>query len=103
MTGGYLRTNYSRTGNQPLTGIAGGYALTSYAGGAGLGQPYNGFIMGSVTTSGDSFVVTSNLIQISAYGAMSAWYGANLFPSGYQIIPIAFMIKTLKDAFDALI
>ena len=84
--GGYLRTNFKRTGQISLYAMAGGYPKTSYAGGAGLNRPYQGFIMGSLVASGSA-------IGVSAYGAMSAWFGGGLFDSGYQIIPGGFQVR----------
>ena len=85
MTGGYLRTNFNRTGGLPLLDIGGGYQYTSYAGGAGLNRPYQGFVMGSVATP------VNSVYAVSAYGAMSAWFGGGLYDSGYQIVPVAFV------------
>jgi hypothetical protein len=82
MTGGYCRTNSKRTGNNQLLDIGGGYPLTSYAGGAGLGQPFGGLIMGSFGMSGVSAV------SIGAQSAMSAWFG-NTMESGFKIKIIA--------------
>ena len=83
MTGGYLRTNFRRTGGLPLLAVGGGYQYTSYAGGAGLNQAYHGFIMGSFASA------TNSVFKVSAYGAMSAWFGSTVYDSGFQIVPIA--------------
>ena len=84
--GGYLRTNFKRTGQTSLYAMAGGFPFTSYDGGAGLNRPYQGFIMGSLTAS-------ESLIGVSAYGAMSAWFGGGFYDSGYQIVPGGFQVR----------
>ena len=92
MTGGYLRTNFTRTGQQQMTAIGGGYPQTSYASAAGLGQPYNGFIMGSVVMNSVSAV------SISALGAMSAWFGDGHYNlSGYCIKVISIMPRFIAS------
>ena len=79
----YLRTNYRLTGGLlDPDGIGAGGAKGSWLGGAGTDNPYGGFIMGSMTAQNSIFTV-------SAYGAMSAYYGAGKFASGYKIMPIA--------------
>jgi hypothetical protein len=106
-TGGFLRTNFRRTGQQQITAIGGGIPQTSWVGtgnlaqsGQGLNMPFGGFIMGSFANSGEitggitygysiSTAATSAFVIISAYGAMSAFYGSGLYGSGYAIMPFA--------------
>jgi hypothetical protein len=104
-TGGFLRTNFRRTGQQQITAIGGGIPQTSWVAlgslaqsGQGLNLPFGGFIMGSFTNSGEitggitygysvSNANISAQVIISAYGAMSAFYGSGLYGSGYAIMP----------------
>lgn len=81
--GRYLRTNYRLTGGLiNIDGIGAGAAKGSWLGGNGTRDEYGGFVMGSVTGQNSIFTV-------SAYGAMSAYYGGGMFDSGYKIMPIA--------------
>jgi hypothetical protein len=112
-TGGFLRTNFRRTGQQPITAIGGIYPFTSYAGvqgigtGTGTNMPFGGLIMGSVNlTSGDAsalgyYAGASNLMVISAYGAMSGWFGAGAYTSGYRILPVAFIPRIMAGITNA--
>jgi hypothetical protein len=129
-TGGFLRTNFRRTGQQSVTAIGGGIPYTSFAGscsammlaqvsagasawdaghGAGLNLPFNGFIMGSIANSGEitgganygysiSNANISVLVVVSAYGAMSAWYGGGIYGSGYAIMPFAVTMKNTNNS-----
>lgn len=83
----YLRTNY-RIGGRELDITALGEAVMQgswgYAGsGPGTRREHGGLIMGSMGGIG------SVSPTISAYGAMSEYYGSGLFDSGYKIFPIA--------------
>jgi hypothetical protein len=100
MTGGYLRTNFRREGGNSMTALANGYANTSYAGGAGLDHAVGGgLIFGSSRTVTGSFATTgSSHFEISAYGAMSAFFGDGAFTSGYAIKVIGFNIKYANGA-----
>jgi hypothetical protein len=116
-SGGYLRTNFRRTGQQQVTAIGGGIPLTSWIGtgilgqsGQALRQPYGGFIMGSIINTGGqitglttygyslSDANISAVVAVSAYGAMSAWYGAGVYNSGYVIMPFAITPKNLNTS-----
>jgi hypothetical protein len=112
-TGGFLRTNFRRTGQQPITAIAGGFPFASYGASAGLGTgigltlPFGGFIMGSITdsmyvASATTSTAQSNVIVVSAFGAMSAWFGAGAYGTGYQIVPIAFIPKFIQTSFSTI-
>lgn len=82
--GSYLRTNYRITGREiNADAIGGGAALGSWGGGAGTRREHGGFIMGSFNSA-----VLSVIHPISAYGAMSEYYGGGLFDSGYKIFPL---------------
>jgi hypothetical protein len=85
----YLRTNYRLTGKElDIDAIGGalGESAGSFAGGPGTNRPFGGFIMGSY--NGAAYATYH---VISAYGAMSAYYGGGMFNSGYKIFP--FMVK----------
>lgn len=83
MTRKYLRTNYRLTGGViDIDGIGAGANKGSWLGGTGTMNPHGGFVMGSMTGQNSIFIV-------SAYGAMSAYYGDGQFGSGYKIMPIA--------------
>jgi hypothetical protein len=115
-SGGFLRTNFRRTGQQQITAIGGGIPQTSWVGigilgqsGQRLRQPYGGFIMGSVANNGNitggttygyslSTANISVVVAISAYGAMSAWYGDGVYNSGYVIMPFAITPKNLNSS-----
>lgn len=88
----YLRTNYRVTGRQiDITAIGGALAsVGSFGGGAGTAREYGGFIMGSFASA-----VYSVIHPISAFGAMSQYYGSGKFGSGYRIFPI--MIKNASQ------
>ncbi len=82
--GSYLRTNYRIGGRElDIDGIGGGAVEGSWGGGAGTRREYGGFIMGSFNSA-----VLSVIHPISAYGAMSEYYGDGLFDSGYKIFPM---------------
>ena len=96
MQGSVLRTNYRKTGGvTDITAIGGAGALGSWGGGAGTPLPYGGFIMGSFNSA-----VTSILHPISAYGAMSDYYGGGNFNSGFKIFPL--MVKNASVPNDAV-
>lgn len=81
----YLRTNYRLTGKEiDVDAIGGGVVAGSWGGGAGTNSPFGGFIMGSFAST-----VLSALHPISAYGAMSEYFGGGQFGSGYKIFPFA--------------
>lgn len=83
--GSYLRTNYRVTGAQlDAEALGGGVVQGSWGGGAGTRREYGGLIMGSFNSA-----VLSAVHPISAYGAMSEYYGGGLFDSGYKIFPFA--------------
>jgi hypothetical protein len=83
----YLRTNYRITGKEiDIDAIGGGVIAGSWGGGAGTDRAFGGFIMGSFNGSA---YATYHII--SAYGAMSQFYGSGKFDSGYKIFP--FMVK----------
>lgn len=80
---GFLRTNFTRTGGQPLTAIGGGFYKGSWGGGAGNALPFGGFICGSGKSSD---VVSANPgMAFSATEAMGSYFGANVYGGGYQI------------------
>ena len=84
MVGSYLRTNYRRTGAQlDINAVGGGIAQGSWGGGSGTPLAYGGLVMGSFNSA-----VLSIIHPISAFGAMSAFYGSGLFGAGYKIFPI---------------
>lgn len=79
----YLRTNYRLTGGIiDIDAIGAGANKGSWLGGTGTKNPHGGFIMGSTTGQNSIFTV-------SAYGAMSEYYGSGQFGSGYKIMPVA--------------
>ena len=81
----YLRTNYRITGKElDADAIGGGVVLGSWGGGAGTNRAFGGFIMGSYNGS-----AYATYHVISAYGAMSEYYGSGQFDSGYKIFPFA--------------
>jgi len=83
--GSYLRTNYRITGKElDAEAIGGGVVQGSWGGGAGTRREYGGFIMGSFNST-----VYSVIHPISAYGAMSEYFGDGMFDSGYKIFPFA--------------
>ena len=92
MPGGYLRTNYTRTGKNSANAIGGGFPKTSYAGGPGLNIPYGGFIMGSLSVNNVSFG------SVCAHSALSAWYGGGVYDSGYYIRVIAVNVRFLNTS-----
>lgn len=84
--GSYLRTNYRITGRElDITALGEAVMQGSWgyaASGPGTRREHGGFIMGSMGG------VASVNPTISAYGAMSEYYGDGLFGSGYKIFPI---------------
>jgi len=81
----YLRTNYRITGKElDADAVGGGVVLGSWGGGAGTNRAFGGFIMGSY--NGAAYATYH---VISAYGAMSQYYGSGQFDSGYKIFPFA--------------
>jgi len=81
----YLRCNYRITGKQlDIDAIGGGVALGSWGGGSGTNRAFGGFIMGSY--NGAAYATYH---VISAYGAMSQYFGSGQFDSGYKIFPFA--------------
>jgi len=81
----YLRCNYRITGKEvDIDAIGGGIALGSWGGGSGTNRAFGGFIMGSY--NGPAYA-TYHII--SAYGAMSQYFGSGQFDSGYKIFPFA--------------
>lgn len=84
--GSYLRTNYRITGRElDITALGEAVMKGSwgYVGsGPGTRREHGGLIMGSSS----AYSVNPT---ISAYGAMSEYYGGGLFGSGYKIFPIA--------------
>lgn len=78
-----MRTNYRISGREiNADAIGGGAALGSWGGGAGTRREHGGFIMGSFNSAALSIIH-----PISAYGAMSEYFGSGLFASGYKIFP----------------
>lgn len=83
----YLRTNYRISGKElDYDAIGGGVVAGSWGGGAGTNRGFGGFIMGSFNST-----VASTIHPISAYGAMSEYFGDGEFGSGYKIFPL--MVK----------
>jgi hypothetical protein len=81
----FLRTNYRTTGKEiDIDAIGGGIVAGSWGGGAGTNRPFGGFIMGSFNGS-----IYATYHIVSAYGAMSEYFGSGQFDSGYKIFPIA--------------
>lgn len=82
----FLRTNYRLTGKEidiDAIGGAMGESVGSFAGGPGTNRPFGGFIMGSFNSTAYSVIH-----PISAYGAMSEYFGDGQFDSGYKIFPV---------------
>ena len=91
-----MRTNYRITGKElDVDAIGGGAVLGSWGGGAGTRREFGGFVMGSFNSA-----VLSVIHPISAYGAMSQYYGDGLFDSGYKIFPI--IIRNASVPADAI-
>lgn len=81
----YLRCNYRITGKQiDIDAIGGGIVAGSWGGGPGTNRAFGGFIMGSY--NGPAYATYH---VISAYGAMSQYFGSGQFDSGYKIFPFA--------------
>ena len=94
--GSYLRTNYKISGRElDIDAMGGGVALGSWGGGAGTRREHGGFVMGSFNSA-----VLSVIHPISAYGAMSEYYGSTMFDSGYKIFPI--IIRNASVPADAI-
>ena len=91
-----LRTNYRKTGGTvDIVAVGGGVAVGSWGGGAGTTLPYGGFIMGSFNSA-----VLSIIHPISAYGAMSEYFGSGLYNSGYKLFPM--IVKNASVPSDAV-
>lgn len=97
--GSYLRTNY-RIGGRELDITALGAAVMDgswgyAASGPGTRREHGGLIMGSTGAA------ASVNPTISAFGAMSQYYGSGLFDAGYKIFPI--LARQLGTATQGLI
>lgn len=92
--GGYLRTNYRRTGKAlDPTAIGGGANLGCAAGGSHLeGKYWGGFIQNSVSALGTTFKVQPLTDMIFSYwGSTNA--AGNKYDSGYKIMPIGIQVR----------
>lgn len=88
VTGGYLRTNYRRTGGDlDPTAIGAGILKGSAAGGSNLeGLYWGGFVANSMSAVNTNFQMAPLTDIIYSY-----WGGG--YDSGYRIMPIAIQIR----------
>ena len=95
--GQILRTNYRATGGiAGITALGGAIAkIQLSAAGAQTLQPYGGVIF--FTSYFVSAHLTAGIIADSAFGMMSAFYGAGVYDSGYAIQPVVVVPLSVSD------
>lgn len=102
MPGGYLKTNYRKTGGVlDITAIGGGFPKSPGGGGAGTPLAYGGFIyvLSYSVSLGGSTKTFSNALADSAKGILS-WYFTSYAPatSGYKFLPLGWIFKSISDS-----
>lgn len=77
-----LNGNWKLKGKDLGTAIVKDVGVGSYFAGAGNGLLRGGNLLVSINAN-------NSVMSIAAYSAMSAFYGAGLFDSGYKVVPVA--------------